>query len=37
MNGKNINFSNKKSKKETFTKRKKYLILMILMLINISL
>ena len=36
MNEKNINFDNKKIKKVTFTKKneKKYLILMILMLIK---
>ena len=35
MNGKNINFDDKKKKKVTFTKKtKKYLTLMILMLIK---
>ena len=34
MNGKNISFDNKKIKKVTFTKKKKYLTQMILMLIK---
>ena len=38
MNGKKINFDNRKIKKSDFYKKtKKYLIQMILMLINISL